>query len=512
MTTPVQDERDDDEMYGVIVRQSSYGAAAKAAGMGLGFVVAFVLARYFGAAAYGEFKMVIAITNLLLAFSMGGFGSALQKWVPFQLEKARPDLAWLVIRYAYTWALVGALVIAALLFLFRHRLGQELFNSPGLANALAAGALVVAVETLLRITGNLYAACRQPFAAGLHMDVTSRLVFLAGLAGLVATGHLGAAPIVAAFVMGDVIVLALLAGRSSVLKLPPSQEAPRGVETAALRQDVLSFSVTMMMTGFLGVILHSMDTLMLGYFRTAEDVGVYNIAVRYCALSNLITMSSGRIVVSMVASLYARQDRVGLQALARSVTRWFAALVMPFWITTLFFAEPMMCLFGAEYAVGAGALRVLVSGVLVMVSTFMTGPILLANCGLERRYFASNVVMVLINLGLNVWWIPRWGLAGAAWATLAAQVVSALMWIILTRTRLGLSVVDRNSLVWLLNTALCAVLAALIASRSLHIVAALVTGAVLMAVSIGVTMWTGERSKDLFCRLFLPHRRQENTP
>ena len=49
--------------------------------------------------------------------------------------------------------------------------------------------------------------------------------------------------------------------------------------------------------------------------------------------------------------------------------------------------------------------------------------------GHDRRYFFLVGVGALVNVGMNMIVIPRWGTVGAASATLAAQaLIAALLW------------------------------------------------------------------------------------
>jgi len=490
-----------DDFYGVIVRQSGYGAAARAGGMMLGFLIALVLARFFGAEAYGEYKLVMALCNILLAFSIGGFGSAVNKYVPIHAEQGRPDLVWLVIRYAYSRGLIGGILIGGLLFALRHPLAERVFEMPLLARGFAIGAILILVETYFRISSSLFAARRIPALSIFHGDITSRVVFLCGLGLLIFWDRLASWHILAAYVAGETAILFFLWLHRAKLNLPPLAWVENQQERRHARREVLSFSITMMMSGFLGMILHRVDTLMLGLFREASEIGVYAVAARLCGLSSLISFACARMVTSATASLIGRNDQSGLIQLARSVTIWFTTLILPFWITTLFFAEAMMGLFGDEYRAGADALRLLVSAALVHVLTFMSGPVLLGTGGYERRLFVSSLCMVILNIALNLYLIPRAGILGAAWATLIAQAGGSMMWMYYAWSRIGINVISLRLAGLIVHGVIGVAMAWMLSRVSTHLIMGIATGVILQLLFVVLTMTMGGRAREIFMDL-----------
>jgi O-antigen/teichoic acid export membrane protein len=92
----------------------------------------------------------------------------------------------------------------------------------------------------------------------------------------------------------------------------------------------------------------------------------------------------------------------------------------------------------------------------------------------------GSVVAASVNTALNILLIPRWGLAGCAWATTAAYAASLGVWIVLGDER---SYGRRlEVLVATLPAAVGAALIAAHASAGMSLTAAATTGAVLAVV------------------------------
>jgi Na+-driven multidrug efflux pump len=69
--------------------------------------------------------------------------------------------------------------------------------------------------------------------------------------------------------------------------------------------------------------------------------------------------------------------------------------------------------------------------ILALGSLFFSVPNLLSPYWVKRGYFLlaslTAAVLLIVNVTLNVWWIPPYGSAGAAWATDATYFAGLLL-------------------------------------------------------------------------------------
>jgi O-antigen/teichoic acid export membrane protein len=113
------------------------------------------------------------------------------------------------------------------------------------------------------------------------------------------------------------------------------------------------------------------------------------------------------------------------------------AVTIPFVVGGVLIARPMMILiFGAQYQAGAGALQLLLFSLVLLAVHSATRSVFLTmhRLGLETVIIA---VGVLVNIGLNLYLIPRYGIEGAAAATIAGEAV-ILVGAFITLARLGI--------------------------------------------------------------------------
>jgi O-antigen/teichoic acid export membrane protein len=98
--------------------------------------------------------------------------------------------------------------------------------------------------------------------------------------------------------------------------------------------------------------------------------------------------------------------------------------------------------FGAGFANSARSLQVLGLAVPLLFLNFGLTHFLIAR-NLERRNLVFAIVMVVLNLGMNLWLIPRSGAVGAAWATLGTEVALTICCLLTLASGPALAAVPR---------------------------------------------------------------------
>ena len=117
-------------------------------------------------------------------------------------------------------------------------------------------------------------------------------------------------------------------------------------------------------------------------------------------------------------------DRV--KPLAQKLTWLMFGLGLLFTAGAFVVARPLMVLaFGPEYALTGDILRIF-SFILVFRCLSFAFAALLTAVGWQSRRVVVQVIVVLLNIGLNLLVVTRWGLVGVAWVYVATEAVLAL--------------------------------------------------------------------------------------
>jgi peptidoglycan biosynthesis protein MviN/MurJ (putative lipid II flippase) len=207
---------------------------------------------------------------------------------------------------------------------------------------------------------------------------------------------------------------------------------PLGGWDRALAASYARFAIPVALTGALALVLQYTDTILLGFFWTAHEVGLYGAAQKLSGLTGLLGAAVGSVLFSRFAQLHARGDHAQEEHTFRSAERYLFLLTVP--AAAALVALPRQ---GLHVAVGdgyLGAAAALRSLALAAVLLGLTQP--MANRLLGRGRTGLLVGEAVLNCGsnllLNLWFIPRGhgglglGAEGAGLATLCSTFVSYL--------------------------------------------------------------------------------------
>lgn len=165
------------------------------------------------------------------------------------------------------------------------------------------------------------------------------------------------------------------------------------------------------------------DALMLRYYAGEAAVGIYSAAVRFTEIWYFVPVALASSLLPALLRSRAQGEAeydVRLQKIYDLNAALAYALLIP-----MAFAAPWLvrAAYGGAYDAAA---PVVVVHVWSMIFIFLgvARSQFLINEGYTRFYLFSTIAGLLLNVGLNLWLIPRYGAWGAAIATLAAQAVA----------------------------------------------------------------------------------------
>jgi O-antigen/teichoic acid export membrane protein len=169
----------------------------------------------------------------------------------------------------------------------------------------------------------------------------------------------------------------------------------------------------------------TLDVILLGLLTTDQEVGLYTAPYRFCYF--LIAIAAA-IQIAYLPDVGRSTPGHERRAAARRHLEISATLGIPLAAGGVYVAAPLIqLLFGNEYTDGTHAFQLLLCSTGVVFLFAPLHNILLAEDRLQWEFWGFGVA-ALINLVLNLIWIPVYGIVGAAWATLLAEIM-VLIWV-----------------------------------------------------------------------------------
>ncbi len=169
-----------------------------------------------------------------------------------------------------------------------------------------------------------------------------------------------------------------------------------------------------------------LDTLIVFHYAGERGAGLYSACFR---ISEAFLMLASSVAASLypVFSRLKTENKGELASLFNKSFFWF----FPFTLSAAILGmglSPLIIhfLFGEAFAPAAGGLSVIIWSVVFMFANSLSMQTLFA-FDREKTITQIAAVTLLVNLGLNLWLVPRFGFVGACWATLGREIVSFVL-------------------------------------------------------------------------------------
>jgi O-antigen/teichoic acid export membrane protein len=179
------------------------------------------------------------------------------------------------------------------------------------------------------------------------------------------------------------------------------------------------------------------QVILLGWFSTTEQAGIYAIAVRISALVAFALAAVSTVSGPSVAAAYERDDYAELRRLAYLSARLCFAAAVAVIAVLVIFGHQILLLFGDEFAGAYPAMLILLLGGAVNAFTGTVGHFL-AMTGRQITLLWIMLGTAFLSITLALLLIPSMGSVGAAWASVSGLVLSNIAMVIAVRRELGI--------------------------------------------------------------------------
>lgn len=154
----------------------------------------------------------------------------------------------------------------------------------------------------------------------------------------------------------------------------------------------------------------------LGYYAAADTVIGYFSIVPLAFMMSVFPILSRRL-----------DDHEGFDRLASSSYRLVLFAVIGACGTMFAVSYNLIPLvFGESFLAAAPLINILLVSIIAVAYGVVMGQVLIAT-SLQRLLLVTNIAGAAVNLGVNLWAIPRYGAAGAAWVTVASYWIAGVL-------------------------------------------------------------------------------------
>ncbi|WP_081661599.1 flippase [Halopiger djelfimassiliensis] len=190
-----------------------------------------------------------------------------------------------------------------------------------------------------------------------------------------------------------------------------------------------SFSLPLLFSSSLYILLTRADKLMIGYFTSATaTVGQYEVAVTIASLLTVFHKSFSFLLFPRISELVSDGKQKLIPPLYNQATRWILVFTTPLLSVIILRPAFFVDLFGNDYALDPVYVPIsILAGAKLVDSVLGPNGQALLGFGKSRTVFVYNCIAVSVNIVLNILLIPVYGIVGAAISSLVGYLCMNLL-------------------------------------------------------------------------------------
>jgi O-antigen/teichoic acid export membrane protein len=388
------------------------GYAAASASSNLLLLALLVIAgRWLSVDDYGRFIFALSLATIIEMVMDIGLGPVTIREVA--RDRSRADRLFRdVLGLKLAWVALGIVVLAVVAPALR-------FHDPVVVRICYLMGISSAMRSYLLTTRGLLQGLDR-FDLEAFLVIADRVLLLGAGGAVLMAGH-GVTALALAFVAARGVLLFVVLGlvRRYLGPIAPTfnRAAWRNLHRAALPLGL--WLITLSAYNYI-------DTVILGVMRSDAEVGWYGASYRLYEGLTYAPGALSAVLTPRLSSLF-MSDRGGHRALLHRTLAASVGLGLLLGGLTWFFAGWMVpFIYGDAFQPGVAPLQILAGGSVFIFATWIlhAGAI---SVNLDRRLLTTTIVSLTANVALNIVLIPRYGMSGAAWATVIAEALTAAM-------------------------------------------------------------------------------------
>lgn len=414
-----------------------------------------IIARSFGPEIYGLFSLSFMLTNLLLAFSLLGLNQGILRFVSFYRGGGQEKKALYTTEIILKIIFYLSIVISLVFFFSANLIAEAFFHEPELVYYLKLFAWVIPLTAITTYFSNLVRANEKIIAYSFITNILPSILKVLLLIGLIFIG-IGSPSVPLSYLVATAVTLIMAfsigkkysffgSGKSSLSK----------IEKERIRSRIWNYSLPLLFFSVINVLLLSSDSILIGYFKTSLEVGLYNAAT---PIAYILTITGALFLTPLfplISRAYGGGNRGLINSTSQQISKWILFVNLPLFLLIILFPDTAIrILFGNEFLGASMALRILSFGT-IFYATFEISNNIILMVGRTKTLLWDVIFVSLCNILLNILLIPlpsiigidnSLGITGAALATTISMMILNLLFFVQAKKFFGFSPFRKETL------------------------------------------------------------------
>ena len=379
--------------------------------VGIGFLIDIVISRQLGPEGRGLYASVLVVPLLVVSFMMMGIRRSTVYHIGKQLYSNNRTVS----------GVIQVLLITSVLAMLVSGLSFFYYKSKELTLPLILLALgSIPVRLVLSYASGVYLG-REQFRRSNLINWLPLFLNLAGVLIFVSLLHWSVAGALLSLLVSNMLVAAIS------LKHIFSEYKISFLPDKEVILSLVKFGVGYATALLIMQLNYRIDILLLRELSTLDQVGYYSLGVAISDKLWQLPTAMGVVVLSRTANML---DETSLNQSVSRLLRISFILVL-FAAVVLWFIIPyfLPLIFGAKFVPSVDVVRAMLPGIVIFVLPRILNS-RFAGSGQPKVLIAIFVPALIINILLNLLWIPSFGAIGAAWASNVSYAFGAIILLI----------------------------------------------------------------------------------
>ena len=175
-------------------------------------------------------------------------------------------------------------------------------------------------------------------------------------------------------------------------------------------------------------VLNSLDATMLGFMKGDYEVGLYSTALKINNIISQVITSIAWVVMPQLSAEFGRGNYKKINELLHETASFTITLGVPCFVgVNVLASEIVEIIGGKEYLSATGCLHILSITMALNFLNGIFGNMILLPSMREKRYMGACILAAFVNGATNYMLIPKYGINGAAMATVISALVISLV-------------------------------------------------------------------------------------
>jgi len=174
------------------------------------------------------------------------------------------------------------------------------------------------------------------------------------------------------------------------------------------------------------ITIQRIDIVLVAILRGPAEAAIYTAATRFLVAGQFANVAIMTAAQPRFTEMFAQGDRPAANRVYQATTAWLILLTWPLYLLAVVFGPEVLTVFGHSYRQGASVMVILGLTMLLQTACGQVDMVLVT-AGRSSWSLINGLLAVVVNVGLDVALIPRYGITGAAIGWSAAIVVANLI-------------------------------------------------------------------------------------